>query len=275
MSRPSVRSSAPGAVATAWTSAHLGGCGPPLVLLHGLYMSWPIWDSVIPMLERHHTVYAPTLAGHHGGPALPSDSVGIGGFADAVERQLDELGWDRVHLVGNSLGGWLAVELAQRGRAMSVVVFSPAGGHTTKWAIRRLALLMTMVGVISRLPGVELVLRFALVRRFLARMMVANPDAVARAKLSEFVRDARVCTGLDGLLAGMDAATPLTFALGDVPIRVAWARTDRTIPWRSYGAPFCASLQSAEQVFLDGVGHVPMYDNPHLVAETILDVSRR
>ena len=82
---------------------------------------------MLPALEREHDVLAVTLAGHAGGPALNgnlSDAV----LADAVERAMDEAGFETAHVVGNSLGGYVALQLAARGRAKTVVALAPAGG---------------------------------------------------------------------------------------------------------------------------------------------------
>lgn len=116
------------------TPFHRGGDGTPLVLLHGFTMSWRAWLPVLPYLAAHHTVLAMTMAGHRGGPALlPDGQPGAVALADTLCAQLDELGLDTVHVAGNSLGGWTALELARRGRARSVVAISPGGS----WRHRR------------------------------------------------------------------------------------------------------------------------------------------
>ena len=112
---------------TAFTAAHRGGSGPPLLLLHGFTDTWRTWELVLPALERRHEVFAPTLAGHAGGPRIEGE-VGDASIADAVERAMDELGWASAHIAGNSLGGYVALQLAARGRARSVVALAPAGG---------------------------------------------------------------------------------------------------------------------------------------------------
>ena len=113
-----------------FTPSHRGGSGPPLVCLHGFGDTWRTWELVLPALERRHDVLAPTLAGHAGGPPIEGE-LGDGVLADAVERDLDRAGFRTAHLVGNSLGGYVALQLAARGRAQSVVAFAPAGGWDT------------------------------------------------------------------------------------------------------------------------------------------------
>jgi pimeloyl-ACP methyl ester carboxylesterase len=100
-----------------------------MVLIHGFSASWGIWRPLLPALEQHHDVLVPTLLGHSGGPEyLPGSPATPDAMADALERDMDSAGFERAHLVGNSLGGWLALELAARGRALSATALSPAGG---------------------------------------------------------------------------------------------------------------------------------------------------
>ena len=81
----------------------------------------------MPALEREHDVLAPTLTGHVGGPPIAGE-VTDALLADGVERAMDEAGFETAHIVGNSLGGFVALQLAARGRAASVVALAPAGG---------------------------------------------------------------------------------------------------------------------------------------------------
>jgi pimeloyl-ACP methyl ester carboxylesterase len=90
--------------------------------------TWRTWEPVLPLLERRHEVLALTLPGHAGGPRLPSEPTAAA-VTDAVEAAIDAAGFsDPPQLVGNSLGGFVALQLAARGRARSVVAFAPAGG---------------------------------------------------------------------------------------------------------------------------------------------------
>src|SRR5690349_10131747 len=93
-----------------------GGAGEPLVLLHGATSSWRCWRDVIPDLTDRYDVFAPNLPGHAGLPR-PSEPHTIKDLADVLERHMDAVGFDTAHVAGNSLGGWLAIELAARGRA--------------------------------------------------------------------------------------------------------------------------------------------------------------
>ena len=82
---------------------------------------------MLPHLERHHDVLAPALVGHAGGPPLHGE-VTHDLLPDALEHAMDEAGFDTAHIAGNSLGGYLALQLAARRRARSVVALAPGGG---------------------------------------------------------------------------------------------------------------------------------------------------
>src|SRR6185312_10121707 len=116
-----------GSSAALFTPSHRGGTGSPLVCLHGFTDTWRTWELVLGALERRHEVLALTLPGHAGGPPLP-DPLTNQSLLDALERMLDEAGFATAHLAGNSLGAYLALCLAARGRARSVVALAPAGG---------------------------------------------------------------------------------------------------------------------------------------------------
>jgi pimeloyl-ACP methyl ester carboxylesterase len=108
------------------------GQGEPLVLLHGILCSERIWNGVVPLVATHHDVIVPTLLGHNGGPVATERPVSIEHIIDDMERQLDELGLGKVHLAGNSLGGWIAIELARRGRrSRSARSLPPVRGTST------------------------------------------------------------------------------------------------------------------------------------------------
>ena len=133
------------------SGSYRAGEGPPLLLLHGLAMSWRAWRPLLASLRTDHQVIAPTLPGHRGGPAAPAD-VNVAWLADYLETMLDEDGHDRVHVVGNSLGGWLALELARRGRACSVTAVSPAGAWRNGSDQRRVHTLLRAADVANRFP---------------------------------------------------------------------------------------------------------------------------
>src|SRR3954447_1014135 len=105
------------------------GEGEPLVPVHRFTAPWRCWLPVLAELVPRFEVIAPTLPGHDGGPPPPDGPAhSLEEGANHFEAQLDELGVETAHFAGNSLGGTLALEMAKRGRARSVVAISPGGG---------------------------------------------------------------------------------------------------------------------------------------------------
>jgi alpha-beta hydrolase superfamily lysophospholipase len=258
-----------------------GGSGTPLVLLHGINASWRIWRPVLGALEAQHDVLAPTLPGHRGGPPLNHvGPVSIKALADGVEETLDSAGIDTAHLVGNSLGGWLAVELGRRGRARSVVVFSPAGGWRDSGDLRRvIRLLSTGRAVLERHERLALkaLFRRPRFRRLAFRAAMEHGDRIPAGETEDLIEDALGCLAFAGFIAWIQGARPIERwrEPAAYPIKIAWPERDRTIPFSRYGRPFLDAIPEAEHVTLRGVGHVPMFDDPPLVARTILEVTRR
>src|SRR5436309_13887863 len=259
---------------SAFTSSHRGGAGPPLICLHGFGDTWRAWELVLPRLERHHDVLAPTLAGHAGGPPLPrelEDRV----LADFVERAMDEAGFPTAHIAGNSLGGYVALQLAARGRAESVVALAPAGG----WA--------------QGDDSFADLLAYQMTMRELVKASAAHVDALVGtregrrratnliAERFEHIPPELLAHQLLGL-AGCDGAAPLVdHAMRDgwsldaervtCPVRIVWGTEDRLLPWPASAVRFRDEwLPHADWIVLDGVGHCPQLDVPLETAELVL-----
>ena len=248
------------------------GEGPPLLLLHGLAMSWRAWRPLLASLRTDHHVIAPTLPGHRGGPAAPAD-VNVTWLADYLETMLDEEGHDRVHVVGNSLGGWLALELACRGRALSVTAVSPAGAWRNGSDQRRVHTLLRAAHVVNRVPPaaspVSAAMVSPLVRRAVLRGLMERGDRVPLRDALGILRDANACRVVPALLrAGRHDRFESTDEL-PCPVRVVWGRRDRVIPYERHGRPLIARLPDAAQVSLPGAGHVPTWDAPVLLTSLV------
>jgi pimeloyl-ACP methyl ester carboxylesterase len=260
------------------TPLHRAGAGSPLLLLHGIGAIWRVWTPVLEFLEPHHDVIAPTLRGHGGGLPLDDDvTPSLAALADGIEEDLDRLGLSQVHVVGNSLGGWLAIELARRGRARSVVLLSPAGAWRSQRRIDLIAKAIQLsVNMSARCaPHAEAVAANKVLRWLMLAGQVAEPGRVTPESLAAHIRASAEAPAVDALLRLLPqrAVEPLPSNHG-YPIRVVWANEDRVLPFEGFGAPMLARLPGAELVRLDGAGHVPMSDDPATVAQLILQVTQ-
>ncbi len=247
------------------------GSGEPVVLLHGVAGSETMWRNVVPLLARHYDVIALTAAGHHGGRPAPAGTT-VRDLVDDAERSLDELGLVRPHLVGNSLGGWMAIELARRGRAASVCALSPAGcwdvasGEHEAGAAK----LRKAVALARRTRWImPWAARVSLVRRLALRDNAAHGQRVTAEELLVIVRDVLACTVRDELLTTNEQIVPLDPL--PCPVTLAWAEHDRILPIGTIGRRARMLMPRASWRVVPGVGHVPMFDNPGLVEAVIRD----
>jgi pimeloyl-ACP methyl ester carboxylesterase len=248
------------------------GEGPPLVLLHGILGSERMWRGVVPLLASRHDTIAPTALGHRGGRYASVRPARIAHVVDDAERLLDELGLATAHLAGNSMGGWVALELARRGRARSVCAFSPAGcWQATRDPNRASALRGTIRDTRRGRWLLPLFAKSARFRRWALRLNAVRGDRVTASELMELGRDVLGCTIADDLLVGQEALDPLENS--PCPITLAWSEKDRIFPVGEYGARARALVLGARFLVLKDVGHVPMFDAPELVANTVLETT--
>ncbi|MEA2314895.1 MAG: hypothetical protein QOI03_1587 [Solirubrobacteraceae bacterium] len=260
--------------------SHRGGAGEPLVLIHGFSATRDAWKPVLSRLEGSFDVLAVTLAGHVGGAQIAAGTpVSVEALIDAVEAEMDSAGIQSAHLVGNSLGGWIALALAQRGRARSVVALSPAGGwEAASRAEARLRRLFTRNHKISTrlLPHAERLMRRPRLRRALLAQAMARGDRLDAASAVQLIRDAVACPVYFELMeAILSDGPPASFEGISCPVLLAWGTRDRILPARRYSQRLRELLGAAEWLELQGLGHVPMADDPELIARTIVEFAER
>jgi len=259
----------------ALTPSHRGGDGSPLLCLHGFLETWRTWELVLPALERRHDVLAPTFPGHAGGPALEGPPTGHL-MTDAAERAMDDAGFETAHVVGSSLGGFVALQLAARGRARTVVAFAPAGG----WA-RDDPLFAEVLAVQARLyeqakataPHAQAIVATAEGRRRATQLVVSRYEHIPAELIAHqmlALASARGAPALieHGLREGYDELDAQAIAC---PVRIVWGTGDRLLPWPSAATRFRHEwLPHADWVELEGVGHSPQLDVPLEAAQLIL-----
>jgi pimeloyl-ACP methyl ester carboxylesterase len=259
------------------TPIHLGS-GEPVLLLHPFLLSQTVWEEVAQQLADtgRYEVFAPTMAGHHGGPRAGTWFLSSAVLADHVERQLDELGWDTAHIVGNSLGGWVAFELERRGRARSVTGIAPAGGWT-RWSPAKFEVIAKFIlgmplFALAWLFGPR-VLQLPFGRRLATYAISASPDAVSERELNTIIDDAGHCPAYFQLLVKAALMPGLRdLAENAVPAHLVMCEKDRVVPAPRFSRHFTTHLPKDHQAtVLENVGHVPMFEAPGRVAEAIVD----
>jgi pimeloyl-ACP methyl ester carboxylesterase len=249
--------------------------GAPLLLIHGLGGDRHSWTPVLPGLTAERDVLVVELPGFGASPPLPDDvEPSPVALAAAVLRALDAAGAERVHVVGHSLGAWVALELADTapGRVLSVVAITPAGfwshplaareGRAVKLG-RRLAPLLPVVLAPQRVRDAVLHSVLGGTGDFRYRDAVAVVRGYVTAEDYERVNRAmrRRVYDYPGRLA------PLARR---IPVEVVWAALDRMV-----SAPRIPLPAAVRVHLLPGAGHLPMFEQPERTAAIVLDAARR
>ena len=248
------------------------GTGPTLLLLHGIGSARQDWATLLPHLTPDFDVLAVDLPGH--GESLPVEGrPTVGALADALEADLDARGLGAVHVFGNSLGGRLALELARRGRARSVVAVAPSGSNVLPERLYQLAFMAT-----ARLTARALrpVLP-ALARRRAPRTLLL---AGLRAQPWKATQD-EVLALRAGFGGSPDFWQQLLWALLlDVPFGVREIRCPVTLaqglldPVAPMQTPrYAALVQGSTLALLPWSGHAPHSDQPALLARLVRETA--
>jgi pimeloyl-ACP methyl ester carboxylesterase len=241
----------------------------PLLLIHGLGGSATAWEPVIDLLAAEREPLVLEMPGFGAAAPLPEGvEPTAANLAAALHASCLELGIERPHVAGNSLGGWVGLEMGRAGWAASVTALSPAGlwraplgprkGRDARALARRAR------------PLVSAALAIPALRRRMLATFAARPERIPVAAGRELVLGWIDSNGYDGANRAMRTHLfePRDYPT-DVPVTIAWAELDRLVgPPKPQRRP-----AGARFLVLPGVGHTPMWDDPELVARTPLDGS--
>jgi pimeloyl-ACP methyl ester carboxylesterase len=253
---------------------HRQGDGAPLVLLHGVGHHWQAWAPVIELLAGSagaFDVIACDLPGFgRSAPLPPAIEPSVQAYADAFEMFFAELGLERPHVAGNSMGGAIALELARRRSVASATAFSPAGFWTA--AERRYCQLS--LGALGRTPRAVRPPLAALARTRAGRVALFGqtfgfPARLPAPEAEATLRDAWAAPALSGAL---DAFSGYRYTAPEkplpIPVTIAWGNRDRLLPYALQAPRARRMLPWATHITL-GAGHVPFYDDPPACAAVI------
>jgi pimeloyl-ACP methyl ester carboxylesterase len=244
------------------------GSGPPLLLVHGLGGSLVVWRPVIPLLSDERDVIAVDLPGFGASAAAENgaDPYTPAAMAASLEQFCAKLGIGRPHVAGNSLGAWVALEMAKRGAAASVAAISPAGLWRRQLGPRSYDAHASG----NRLrPVIGGLLRTRRGRRLLLRSTIGYPDRVPREDAAALVSSYLDSPGYGPANEAMRGQPFVHEGKVDVPVTVAWGRLDRLVgrPSRTRMPPGVTLRE------MPGWGHTPTWDDPEGVAKLLLEAS--
>ncbi|HET6448093.1 MAG TPA: alpha/beta hydrolase [Conexibacter sp.] len=243
------------------------GSGPPLVLIHGIGSRRGVWKPVVPLLAAERDVVSVDLPGFGDSPVLGEQPTVVT-FARTVREWWTELGIERPHVVGNSLGGGIALELARMDAVASATALSPIGFWSPGEALWSRTMLHVSHFAAQRL-GLERVVRSAVGRQLSIGLMYGHP---MRCDGAEAARDVANLAAAPGWEATLPHTRAYAFAHGEqlhVPVTIGWGTRDRLLIPRQAGRAR-AALPQGRHVPLPGCGHIPMSDDPDGVAALIL-----
>jgi pimeloyl-ACP methyl ester carboxylesterase len=248
------------------------GTGAPLVLLHGIGSRKEVWAPVLEHLTEHREVIALDLPGFGATPLPPGQDLTAVGLAATVAEFCASIGIERPHVAGNSLGGWVSLEMARAGTVASVTGISPAGlwrgrvPRYTKWQVRGIHDMPARLD-----PVLNPLTRIAPLRMVLTANVVGRPWRMPRRVL---LADAAAMVAAPGFEQTLAAASGKRFTGGmviDVPVTIAFGQRDVIL------GPGCRVRDQlpAHTRWLTprGWGHMPVWDDPRGVARVILDGS--
>lgn len=254
------------------------GDGDALLLLHGMAGSSHTWRNVIPALSKRYRVIAPDLLGH-GESDKPRSDYSLGAFAVWLRDLLDELGVSRATVVGQSLGGGVAMQFVYQHPeyCQRLILISSGGlGPDVGWTLRLLSA-----------PGAELLMPVLApppvvaagnrLRSWFSSVGIQSPRGAEMWSAYQSLADAATRQAFSRTLRSVvDHRGQSVSALNrlhmtsDLPTLVIWGEQDRIIPV-DHGYAVQALRPSCRLEVLPGVGHFPHVERPSDVVDLIDD----
>ncbi len=240
------------------------GDAPPVVFVHGLGGNWQNWLENLPRIAQGRRALALDLPGF-GESEMPASKISISGYAELVDAWLERLGVGHVAVVGNSMGGFIAAELAIRypERVERLALVSAAGISITNLRRRptmTIARAATVVGALTASRSRAIIARERL-RHAVISPVIRHPTLIAPDLLYEVMQG----SGKPGYIDALDALTSYDFRdrIGEIraPALIVWGREDVLVPVRD-ADEFERQIPSSRRLIMDDTGHAPMLERP-------------
>lgn len=247
------------------------GSGPALLLVHGIGSWGRCWDPVVPLLAPHRHVITVDLPGFGRTPMRPREDMTPGGMARTLAGFLTGIGVERPHVAGNSLGGWIGLELARMGVVASVTGLSPAGlWRTPTRAMRMQIRALHEVPVALGERGVDLVTAIPPLRIAMTANVFGRAWRLSRAEMAAQAHNSRRCAGFEEVLYAAEHRRFTGGMVIDVPVTIAFGRRDLIFPGPATRLREELPAQTRWVEPPRGWGHLPTWDDPRGVADLLL-----
>jgi pimeloyl-ACP methyl ester carboxylesterase len=248
------------------------GSGPPLVLLHGAGHRRQGWLPVIDRLAPHRDVISVDFPGFGESPPLPEHLPYELETAIIVLKEFfADLGLDRPHVAGNSMGGLVSLVLAHHGMVSSATALSPAGLWTPMERRVSLSIIRSVQRTARYMPP-GLATRLSKTpagRTLMCGLLFGRPDLLEPEVLLADMQAMVHAVGFGPTLATGDRIVFASEVHADVPVTIAWGSRDFLFR-RPRAEAIMRLIPHVRLLRLPGCGHVPMNDNPELVAHVLL-----
>lgn len=252
----------------------VSGSGEPLLLIHGMGSASTAWKTIRPQLEREFTVITIDLPGHGKSPYIKGSPMDPHSLALNVLSEMNELGFTNFHLCGNSLGGWISLEMASTSpeRISSLTALAPAGLWLNPYNVRYPATALARFIARTTRRIAPTALHFESARRlgfwdvsprwqeFSYELCLDAVDAMGVADGYYPAWDGMLMKRFDGKIP---ERIPVTIIFGD---------SDRTLPATTCQERSVAPAHARWIIFPD-TGHAPMWDSPNDVIAAIKDTA--
>jgi pimeloyl-ACP methyl ester carboxylesterase len=242
-----------------------GGDGPPLLFVHGLGGSWQNWLLNLPAFMDSHRVVTLDLPGF-GESDMPSEPISIRGYAKTLDGVCDQLGIENPVVVGNSMGGFVAAEMALSfSTRVAKLVLVSAAGLSTEYLQREPLLAFARVwAAATTRTGVrsDPVVRRPRLRRLALQTVVRYPERLSVPLTHELVQGA----GKDGFVPALEALMAYSFRERleriEMPVLIVWGRNDMLVPVTDAARFERLIGENAHKVIFDDTGHLAMLERP-------------
>lgn len=258
-----------------WSKSFGDTSAPALVMIHGMGSSSTAWRQITPKLAESFRVIHVDLPGHGFSSFDSSIEMDPHSLAERVFDTVTTMGVETFHLVGNSLGGWVALDIAAQhpGNVLSVVGVAPAGLWLSP--VNRRLPIGAFARTLARLtyPIAPYFMQYEWARK----IGFASVSPKWKELPAQTILDAARAMGSStGYFPAWDALLSLRFdkeISADIPVTIIFGDSDNTLPAKTSQERSLAP-RHAKWVLLSESGHAPMWDHPDEVIQEILSTAQ-